>query len=202
MSNIDKKDIRLDHSVIVDWVYQGSSVLEMGCGAGDLMYLLSQRKNANVSGLEIDEASIFTCVSRGLSVSHQDIDEGLSEYADRAFDYVVINQCLQEVRKPHTVLSEAVRVGKRAIVGFPNFAHYGTRIQLGIFGVAPVTPALPFQWYDTPNLHFLSIKDFVTYCGRNRLTIERQAFLGKKKLVHFWPNLLADSALFQISRKI
>jgi methionine biosynthesis protein MetW len=202
MNNADIKDIRLDHSVILDWVDEGSSVLEMGCGGGDLLSLLSQRKKANVSGLEIDEASIFSCVSRGLSVSHQDIDEGLSEYADRAFDYVIINQCLQEVRKPHIALSEAVRVGKKAIVGFPNFAHYQTRIQLAFFGVAPVTPSLPYQWYDTPNLHFLSIKDFTVYCGKNNFNIEKQAFLGRTKLVHFWPNLLADSALFQISRKI
>jgi methionine biosynthesis protein MetW len=202
MSNTKIKNMRLDHSIILDWVDEGTSVLEMGCGGGDLMYLLSQRKKANVGGLEIDEASIFSCVSRGLSVSHQDIDEGLSEYADRTFDYVIINQCLQEVRKPHIVLSEAVRVGKKAIVGFPNFAHYQTRIQLGLFGVAPVTPSLPYQWYDTPNLHFLSIKDFTTYCGRNNFNVEKKAFLGKAKLVHFWPNLLADSALFKISRKI
>jgi len=202
MNNGDTKNIRLDHRIILDWVDEGSSVLEMGCGGGDLLYLLGQEKKANVSGLEIDEKSIFSCVSRGLSVSHQDIDEGLSEYADRAFDYVIINQCLQEVRKPHIVLSEAVRVGIKAIVGFPNFAHCGTRIQLAFFGVAPVTPALPYQWYDTPNLHFLSIKDFVIYCGKNSFSIEKRSFLGRAKLVHFWPNLLADSALFQISRKI
>ncbi len=202
MSNNDLKNIRLDHSVILDWVEEGSTVLELGCGGGDLLQLLSQRKKANVSGLEIDETSIFTCVSRGLSVSHQDIDEGLSEYADRAFDYVIINQCLQEVRKPHIALSEAVRVGKKAIVGFPNFAHYPSRIQLAFQGVAPVTPSLPYQWYDTPNLHFLSVKDFTGYCGKNNFSIEKRAFLGSTKLVHFWPNLLADSALFKISRKI
>ena len=202
MSNNDVKNIRMDHSVILDWVEEGSTVLELGCGGGDLLYLLSQRKKANVSGLEIDETSIFTCVSRGLIVSHQDIDEGLSEYADRAFDYVIINQCLQEVRKPHVALSEAVRVGKKAIVGFPNFAHYQTRIQLAFKGVAPVTPSLPYQWYDTPNLHFLSVKDFTGYCSKNNFSIEKRAFLGRTKLVHFWSNLLADSALFKISRKI
>jgi methionine biosynthesis protein MetW len=201
MNSDDLKKARLDHRVIVGWVKENSSVLEPGCGGGDLIALLAKYRGASVSGIEIDEKAIFNCVSRGLSVSHQDIDEGLSEYADHAFDYVVLNQCLQEVRKPHVALSEAVRVGRKAIVGFPNFAHYQTRIQLALRGVAPVTPALPYQWYDTPNLHFLSIKDFIVYCGRNDLRIEKQAFLGKTKLVHFWPNLLANSALFEISRR-
>ena len=181
MSNTDVKNLRLDHSVILDWVDEGSSVLELGCGGGDLLYLLSQRKKVNVSGLEIDEASIFSCVSRGFSVSHQDIDEGLSEYADRAFDYVIINQCLQEVRKPHIALSEAVRVGKKAIVGFPNFAHYETRIQLAFFGVAPVTPSLPYQWYDTPNLHFLSIKGLHCLLRQEQLQYGKEGFPWQDK---------------------
>jgi methionine biosynthesis protein MetW len=202
MNDDDLKKARLDHRVILDWVAEGSSVLEPGCGQGDLMALLSKYRKAAVSGIEIDERAIFTCVSRGLSVSHQDIDDGLAEYADRAFDYVVLNQCLQEVRKPHIALSEAVRVGKKAIIGFANFARYDTRFQLAIRGIAPVTPALPYQWYDTPNLHFLSIKDFFNYCGKNGLEIEKQAFLEKKHLLYFWPNLLADSALFQIRRKV
>jgi methionine biosynthesis protein MetW len=199
MNDIDITDIRVDHRIITDWVAEGSSVLELGCGGGELLSILSKSKNAGVKGIEIDEQAIFKCVSRGLSVSHEDIDNGLSEYADRAFDYVIINQCLQEVKKPHIALSEAVRVGKQAIVGFPNFAHYRTRIRLALFGVAPVTPALPYQWYDTPNLHFLSIKDFTMYCGRNGLRIERSAFLSDRGTTSFLPNLFADSGLFEIS---
>jgi len=191
---------RLDHRIITGWVSDGASVLELGCGGGELLQMLSRQKGASVSGIDVDENYIFSCVARGLSVAHQDIDDGLSEYADRAFDFVIINQCLQELRKPHVALSEAVRVGHKVIVGFPNFAHYNARIQLALLGRAPVTPALPYQWYDTPNLHFLSIRDFVLYCRKNRLSMERSAFLDKKGQVHFWPNLLAGSALFQVSR--
>jgi len=199
MNNIDTGQIRIDYRVILDWVPEDSSVLELGCGFGDLLFYLAKLRKARVKGIEIDSQAIFTCVSRGLSISHQDIDEGLSEYADRTFDYVILNQCLQEVRKPHVALSEAVRVGKKAIVGFPNFAHYGARIQLALQGRAPVTPALPYQWYDTPNLHFLSIRDFMVYCRINKLSIEKSAFIRGKGLSRFWPNLLADSGLFLIS---
>jgi methionine biosynthesis protein MetW len=200
MNNGKPVESRLDHRIITGWVSEGASVLELGCGGGELLQMLGRQKHAAVSGIEIDENYIFSCVARGLSVAHQDIDDGLSEYADRAFDYVIINQCLQELRKPHVALSEAVRVGHKVIVGFPNFAHYNARIQLALLGRAPVTPALPYQWYDTPNLHFLSIRDFTLYCGKNGLSMERRAFLHKKGLVRFWPNLLAGSALFQISR--
>jgi len=191
---------RQDYRIITGWVTEGASVLELGCGGGELLQMLSRQKHATVSGIEIDENYIFKCVSRGLSVAHQDIDDGLSEYADQAFDFVIINQCLQEVRKPHIVLSEALRVGRRAIIGFPNFAHYSARLQLAVRGRAPVTAALPYQWYDTPNLHFLSIRDFYEYCGKNGISIERQVFLDGKKQVRIWPNLLAGSAIFQISR--
>jgi len=200
MNNGKPGDGRLDHGIITGWVSEGASVLELGCGGGELLQMLGRQKRASVSGIEIDENYIFSCVARGLSVAHQDIDEGLSEYADSAFDFVIINQCLQELRKPHIALSEAVRVGHKVIVGFPNFAHYSARVQLALQGRAPVTSALPYQWYDTPNLHFLSIRDFVLYCRKNRLNIERRAFLDKRGLVRCWPNLLAGSALFQISR--
>lgn len=198
MNESDLTNIRPDHRLILDWVEEGSSVLELGCGNGDLLLLLSRYRKAQVSGIEINDDAIFTCVSRGLGVSHQDIDDGLSEYADRAFDYVIINQSLQEVRKPHIALAEAVRVGKRAIIGFSNFAHYDARFQLALKGIAPVTPALPYQWYDTPNLHFLSIKDFINYCSRSGLAIEKEAFLNGKARINCWPNLLAGTGLFQI----
>jgi methionine biosynthesis protein MetW len=200
MNSNKQGDIRLDHRIIAGWVNEGASVLELGCGGGELLQMLSRQKRASVNGIEIDESYIFSCVARGLSVAHQDIDDGLSEYADGAFDYVIINQCLQELRKPHVALSEAVRVGNKVIVGFPNFAHDSARVQLALLGRAPVTPALPYQWYDTPNLHFLSVRDFVLYCAKNGLDIERRAFLSDRGVVRCWPNLLAGSALFQISR--
>jgi methionine biosynthesis protein MetW len=192
--------IRKDHEVIVGLVSPGSSVLDLGCGEGELMACLAERRSVKARGVEISEQAIYRCVGRGLSVSHQDIDNGLAEYGGKSFDYVILNQCLQQVKAPQTVLAEAVRVGKKAIVGVANFAHVSARWQLGVVGRAPVTPALPFQWYDSPNLHFLSLSDFITYCRGNGLKIETAIFLNGASRVRFLPNILAQTGIFVISK--
>lgn len=191
--------VRKDHEVIAGLVSPGSSVLDLGCGEGDLMACLTEQRSVKARGVEISEQAIYRCVSRGLSVSHQDIDNGLAEYGDKAFDYVILNQCLQQVKAPQTALAEAVRVGQKAIVGIANFAHVSARWQLGLAGRAPVTPALPFQWYDSPNLHFLSLSDFTSYCQTNSIKIETAIFLNDRHRVRFWPNILAQTGIFVIS---
>ena len=123
------------------------------------------------------------CVAEGLSVFQQDIDTGLSEYADKSFDYVILNQTLQQVKKPDFALNEALRVGKKTIVGIPNFAYYKARARIFFKGRVPVTAALPFQWYDTPNLHFLSLNDFKDYCKNKNINIERSFFKSSNKQV-------------------
>ncbi|RPJ00995.1 MAG: methionine biosynthesis protein MetW, partial [Deltaproteobacteria bacterium] len=132
-------------------------------------------------------------------VFHDDIDRGLAEYADRSFDTVILNQTLQQVRKLEEGLQEALRVGRDVIVGFPNFAHYLSRIEIFFRGKAPVTPSLPYEWHDTPNLHFLSISDFVDYCRRRKIKIKKSAFLGKEREIRFLPNLFAHTGIFLIS---
>ena len=191
---------RKDHEIIAGLVNPGSSVLDLGCGEGELMACLAEQRSVKARGVEISEQAIYRCVGRGLSVSHQDIDNGLSEYGDKSFDYVILNQCLQQVKTPQAVLAEAVRVGKKAIVGVPNFAHLSARWQLGVVGRAPVTPALPFQWYDSPNLHFLSLSDFVNYCRRSDIDIEKAIYLNGKARVRFLPNILAQTGIFVISK--
>ena len=167
-----------EHKVIAQLVTAGSSVLDLGCGDGALMALLKKEKNiVRLQGIEIDEQAIYRCVARGLSVFHGDIDTGLSEYEDKSFDFVILNQSFQQVKKPDAVLSESLRVGRKVIVGFPNFAYYKARYQLGIRGRVPVTRSLPFEWYDTPNLHFLSIADFLNYCHKRNINIEKAAYL-------------------------
>ncbi len=189
-----------EHQIIARMVTPGSSVLDLGCGNGELMSILKKDRGVNkLQGIEIDEQAIYRCVARGLSVFHGDIDTGLSEYEDKSFDFVILNQSLQQVKKPDAVLTEALRVGRQVIVGFPNFAYYKARYQLGILGRAPVTRSLPFQWFDTPNLHFLSIADFITYCHQRNITIEKTAYLNGTRTVKLFPNLLALLAVLLIS---
>ena len=192
--------IRLDHRFILEMVARGSSVLDLGCGSGELLFLLVKEKNARGQGIEIDEQAIYKCVARGLNVIHGDIDTGLSEYRDKSFDYVILNQSLQQVEHCETVLMDSLRVGRKVIVGFPNFACVGSRFQLFFGGRAPVTPSLPYTWYETPNRHFLSISDFTRYCGRKGITIEAQRYIGAGSETRLWPNLFARSAIFLITR--
>ncbi len=191
---------RLDHRIIAELIAHGSSVLDLGCGAGELLYMLIKDRGAHGQGIEIDEQAIYTCVARGLNVLHGDIDSGLSEYPDRSFDYVILNQSLQQVRHVETVLVDSLRVGKKVIVGFPNFAHYTARLQLFFKGRAPVTPSLPYQWYETPNLHFLSISDFLGFCRGKGITVERCEYIGDKGRLSMLPNILAQIGIFVISK--
>ncbi|MFB3918857.1 methionine biosynthesis protein MetW [Candidatus Velamenicoccus archaeovorus] len=190
--------VRLDHKIIYQIVEPGSRVLDLGCGEGDLIYFLAKEKGAHVQGIELSEEAIYRCVEKGLSVFHSDIDSGLIEYPDKSFDYVILNQSMQETRKVDFVLKEALRVGKNVIVGFPNFAYVGARLRLFFLGETPVTPSLPYRWYNTPNLHFLSISDFRNFCDEKNIRILHTYYLGRRRLVRIWPNLFALSAIFVI----
>jgi methionine biosynthesis protein MetW len=193
--------IRLDERVIYEIIEPGSKVLDLGCGRGELLALLAEGKKARPQGIELDDEAIYKCVEKGLSVFHSDIDTGLVEYPEKSFDYVILNQTMQEVKKIEYVLQEALRVGKRAIVGFPNFAFIKARLMMFFGGRTPVTASLPYNWYDTPNLRFLSIKDFKNYCRRKQIKIIASHYLGIKSVVRFWPNLLAYNAIFVLSAK-
>ena len=193
-------DLRLDCRVICDTIEPGSRVLDLGCGSGDLMYLLARDKAAKVQGVELDEIAIYECVRRGLSVFHGDIQSGLEDHPDGSFDYVVLNQSMQEVRKVDFVIGEALRVGKRVVIGFPNFAYWKVRAMMFFRGRVPITSSLPYHWYDTPNVRFLSITDFRGYCREKGLRVLSSRYLGETKEVSFWPNLFALNAIFVLSR--
>ncbi len=193
------ESVRADHKAILGIITPRSSVLDLGCGTGELLYLLIKEKNVRAQGIEIDEQAIYKCVAKGLNVFHGDIDSGLREYKDKSFDYVILNQSLQQVKHVESVLTDALRVGKKVIVGFPNFAYFGARFQLFFKGRAPITPSLPYTWYSTPNLHFLSITDFIEYARKNKINIERSVFFDNKRRIIVLPNLLANIWIFLIS---
>ncbi len=195
-----KEDLRFDHKVIGDMVEEGSTVLDMGCGDGHLLEYLVLKKSVKGSGVEINEDAIYRCVEKGLSVSHGDIDSGLREYPDKLFDYVIFNQTMQQVHRPKEAIMEALRIGKKVIIGFPNFCYIKARFQIFFGGHVPITPSLPYNWYDTPNLHFLSIKDFRVFCAEQGVPIEKGVFLSSRGVIKFMPNLFALNAIFQISK--
>ncbi|MCP4650877.1 MAG: methionine biosynthesis protein MetW [PVC group bacterium] len=197
---MEDKNIRLDYRVILDMVSEGSSILDLGCGDGELLRLLKEKKNVKGQGIEIDEQAVYKCVAKGVNVLHGDIDSGLSGYRDKSFDYVILNESLQQVVHLDKVLEDSLRVGKKVIVGFPNFTYYKSRFQLFFLGRTPVTSALPYKWYQTPNLHFLSISDFRDYCRDKDINIEDTVCLGFKRRVFVLPNLLANTGIFLVSK--
>jgi methionine biosynthesis protein MetW len=191
-----------EYKFIVDNIETGSRVLDLGCGNGDLLAILKKERNITQSqGIEINEKAIYECVAKGVSVFHGDIDSGLADYADNSFDYVILNQTFQQVKKPDVVLQEALRLGKKVIVGFPNFANITARFHLAIRGRAPITKSLPYEWFNTPNIHFLSVADFWDYCKKRDILVEKVLYLGKGRPVKFLPNVFSLLGVFIISKK-
>ncbi len=184
-----------EHKTILEWVSEGATVLDLGCGDGELLAQLIEKKHVHAQGIELNEQAIHRCVAKGLSVYQQDIDTGLAEYEDKSFDYVILDQTLQQVKKPDFTLKEALRVGRYVIVAFPNFVQASVRLQI-LRGRVPVTAALPYEWYDTPNLHFLGIADFKAYCKKRNIGIVKTAFIRQNRRIRFFANLLAETALF------
>ena len=195
-----KQTHEIEQKVISSWINSGASVLDLGCGDGELLSLLIRNKQVHAQGVELSEKAIGNCVAVGLSVFQQDIDTGLTDYAEKSFDYVILNQTLQQVKKPDFAIKEALRVGKKIIIGFPNFCYITDRFQIFFRGKVPVSASLPYEWYDTPNLHFLSIADFKEYCKKNQIIVENSVFISKNRIVSFLPNLFGEVGLFLVSK--
>jgi methionine biosynthesis protein MetW len=192
-------DITLDHRVIYSIIEDHSRVLDLGCGEGELLYPLVRDKRVRAQGIELDDKAIQECVKKGLSVLHDDIENSLREFPDHSFDYVILNQSMQQVKKVDDVIHESLRIGKKVIVGFPNFAYIKSRFMLFFRGRAPITGSLPYLWFDTPNVRFLSITDFKLFCEEKNIRIVEAHYLGEKEIVRFRPNLFALNAVFVLT---
>jgi methionine biosynthesis protein MetW len=199
--------MRYDLDLIASWITPGARVLDLGCGRGDLLSFLREAKGVEGFGVEIDEAKAAEGISRGLSILQGDMTDEVRDYPDQTFDFVVLSQTLQQVHRPMELLREMLRVGQRAVVSFPNFAHWRNRFQLFFQGQAPVTPELPYDWHDTPNIRVITLKDFRRFCAQGGVKAHESAaaracpMTGKGRLVRFLPNLLAAYGVFLLGRE-
>src|SRR5574344_1138465 len=195
---IKMREFEFDYKIISSWIPEQSTVLDLGCGKGKLMEFLKNEKNVLAHGIEISESCIYKCVEKGLSVFHGDIEKGIKDFPDKSFDFVILYQSLQQIKNLSFVLTESLRVGRKVIVCFPNFAYINSRFSLFFNGIAPVTKHLPYRWDNTPNLHFFSIKDFQNFCKNNNVKVTDKVFLTKKNIIRIFPNLFAERAIFRI----
>jgi len=193
--------LRSDLAVIAEHIASGSRVLDIGCGDGELLAVLRDARGCNPHGMEIAPDNVAECVAKGLAVLQGDADKDLVFYPDDSFDYAILSQTLQTTKRPDLVLEELLRIGRRAFVSFPNFAHWRTRLSLLWGGRMPVTRLLPVAWYETPNIHHLTITDFRSLVAERGIKVERAWFLsGDKQTSAAAANFRAEHAVFLISR--
>jgi methionine biosynthesis protein MetW len=177
-NNLRASDIRIDLLLIANMVPDGVRVLDVGCGDGELLNFLRREKNAEVRGIELSPNGVNKSVAKGLSVIQGNAEKEISHFPDNSFDYVILSQTLQAMDRPDRILKELLRVGKRAVVSFPNFGHWRVRIHLALKGKMPVTKSLDYPWYSTPNIHFCTIRDFVDLCEKLDIKIEKGMAVG------------------------
>lgn len=197
-------NLRPEFSYIVSLVEPGASVLDLGCGEGQLMKALQSDKRARVQGIELSDLAVQACVENGLFVYHGDLDEGLADFNDQSVDYVILTSTIQVLHRPDLLITEAARVGRKCIISVPNFGYWRVRFQLMFEGVMPKTSNLPYEWYDTPNIHLTTLQDFRRFCGRHNLKICAETDLvigaGATKRVRLLPNFFADYGIFVLQR--
>ncbi len=192
---------RRDFEIIGELVEPGTRVLDLGCGEGELLEWLKEKKQVDGRGVELSGQRVQKAIARGVSVYQGNLESAVNEYPDQVFDYVILSQTLQETRDPLKVLRGMLRVGKRAIVAFPNFGHYSVRWSTMWTGRAPRTERFPHEWYDSPNIHFLSVLDFESLATKEGWRVEKRIFVAGQKQVTAFPNLFAEVAVFLVSAR-
>jgi methionine biosynthesis protein MetW len=201
-----KKLLRPDLQAIADMVEPGASLLDIGCGEGDLLAWLQESRNVSGRGIELSQGGVNRSIARGLSVIQGDADTDLQYYPDQAYDYAVLSQTLQTLKHPHEVMEQLVRIARHAIVSVPNFGHWKNRLYLAFVGCMPVTKTLSYQWYDTPNIHFCTITDFVNLCEGLGLTVEKRLYVTNQGVPAYFnnkglfANLFGEQGIFMIRR--
>jgi methionine biosynthesis protein MetW len=197
--------IRVDQEIIIPWMRDGSSVLDLGCGDGSLLRHLQTAKDIHGYGLEIDQVKVISSIENGVNVIHADLDAGLNQYFDNdSFDYVIMTQTLQAIQRPDHLLQEMLRIGREGIVTFPNMGHWKNRLQLGLQGIMPVTRTLPYEWYNTPNIHLCTLNDFEALCSRLNIRILQSRVVNyahkSSALIKLMPGLMGEIAVYHITR--
>ena len=198
--------IRFDLEIISDWIAPGTRVLDLGCGEGELLYYLKSQKGILGTGIEHREDRVARCIEKGLTVLQGDINEEIEDYPESAFEYVVLSQTLQQVYAPDRLIASILRIGMRGIVSFPNFSHWRVRLQLLLTGFAPVTRQLPYQWYDTPNIRVITLKDFRRFARQvgfriiDEKAINTQHRARRGVVIRALPNLRATYGIFLIGK--
>ncbi len=196
--------MRQDLTLIQDWIKPQSRVLDLGCGDGALLEMLRDQKQVDGLGVEIDGDDITHCLARGINVVEQDLNQSLGNFESGSFDVVVMALALQALRAPDHVLDEMLRIGREGIVTFPNFGHWRCRWYIGTRGRMPVSETLPYQWYDTPNIHLCTVSDFEALCAARGYRISHRAMVGADHstglAARLWPNLFGVTAIYHITR--
>jgi methionine biosynthesis protein MetW len=193
------RTIRADFAAIADWVRPGARVLDLGCGDGELLALLRAERDVAGYGVEIDDANVLACVSNGISVIQGDLERGLSGFEDRSFDYVILSQTLQAVRSTERIIREMLRVGREGIVTFPNFGYWRNRLHV-LSGHMPVSENLPFQWFDTPNIHLCTVNDFDAFCDAHGVRVLERLVLREGARIRLLPNLRGSLAVYRFEK--
>ena len=201
----NSKGLHLNYEIITKFIENGSKILDLGCGDGTLLKMLIERKNCTGTGIEIDQKNAIQAIEKGLSIIQGDIDEGLKDFSDNEYDYIILNQTLQSTEKPDYVIEEMLRAGQKAVVSFPNFAYWKVRFYLFFNGKMPKSNILPFEWYNTPNIHLLTIKDFFEFCKKRNIKILKEVYMNKARLINnigtkWHKNLFTEEAIFVISK--
>lgn len=191
---------RSDYAIIEELIEPNTKVLDLGCGEGELLAWLAEHKHVDARGVEISAVKVQRAIARGVSVYQGDIEEALGDLPDGAFDFVILSQTLQETRHPLKILLEMLRVGRHAVIAFPNFGHWKVRISHLFTGGAPKTKLFPHDWYDSPNIHFLTVHDFERLAAKQSWEIERRMFLSGHRKIAAMPNLFAEVAVFRVRR--
>lgn len=200
-NNVRMTKFRQDFAIIANWARFGSKVLDLGCGNGDLLRFLKDSMEIRGYGIEKDDGQWLNSLNNGINVLQMDLEAGLSGFQDKSFDTVILSQTLQAMHHTEEIVQEMLRVGQEAIVTFPNFGYWRNRIQIAMKGHMPVSKDLPYQWYDTPNVHLCTIQDFERFCSDHQIDILERRVLNEDRSINFMPNLMGSLAMYRLKAK-